>query len=90
MPKCTADTATCNLIGTFIAVIVNPILVLMASVAVLVFVWGVVQYMRALYGGDKDLDGRRHMGYGLIGLFVIVSTIAILNIIASTVKGLLP
>ncbi len=90
MPKCTADAATCSLLGKFIAVILNPILYLMTAVAVLIFLWGIVQYFWELRKGGKSDDGKRHMAYGLVGLFIIVSTIGILTVISNTVKGLFP
>ncbi len=91
MPRCEADGATCALLSSFIAYIVNPILILLASLAVLVFVWGVVQYLWKLRGGDtNNTDGKQHMLWGLVGLFVIVSTVTILHIISNTVSGLLP
>lgn len=52
--------------------IVNAIIPIVISLAVIYFIWGVVQYVTA---GDEEKrkTGRDHMIYGVIGLFVIVS-----------------
>lgn len=90
MPKCTADAATCSLLGKFIEVFLNPILYLMTAVAVLIFLFGIVQYFLELRKGKQSEDGKKHIAYGLIGLFIIVSTFGILSVISNTVKGFLP
>ncbi len=90
MPRCVADADTCSILSRLIAYIVNPILILLASLAVLVFVWGIVQYLWKLRGGESTSDGKQHMLWGLVGLFIIVSTVKILSIISETVNGLLP
>ena len=90
MTRCAADADTCAILSRLIAYIVNPLLILLASLAVMVFVWGVVQYLWKLRGGESSSDGKQHMLWGLVGLFIIVSTMALLTIISNTVSGLLP
>jgi hypothetical protein len=90
LPTCTADPATCGLIAKVSSIIINPLLALLAAVAVLIFIWGVVQYMWNLRKGESTKEGKEHMIWGLVGLFVIVSALAILNIIINTVQGLFP
>ncbi len=53
--------------------LVNPLIGLLSSLAVLFFMWGVVQYI--LYAGDekKKLSAKSTMGYGILGLFVLFS-----------------
>ena len=90
MPKCAADAATCGLLGKFEIYIINPIFVLLLAGAGLLFIWGVVEFLLKLRKGDKADEGRDHMLWGLVGLFIIVSTMAILKIIANTVQGFFP
>lgn len=64
--------------------ILFPLMTLLVSVALLVFMWGVFEYIR---GGDSDTaraKGRMHMLYGVIGFVVMVSAYAILKIAAGT------
>ncbi len=87
MPSCTADAATCGLLNKIIVVIFNPILVLLTAVAVLLFVWGAASFIWNLRSGQPSKEGKKHMAFGLLGLFIIIATFAILNVISNTVKG---
>ena len=73
-----------------ITLILQPLLVLVSAVAVLVFVWGIVEYLWKLRKGESTADGKLHMLWGLVGLFIIVGTFAIMNLIANTTRSLLP
>ncbi len=65
--------------------ILNPILKLLFLVALLYFMWGVFSYVK---NGDSDSDretGRRHMIWGIFGMFIMISAYAIINIILGTI-----
>lgn len=67
------------------AAILNPILKLLFLVALLYFMWGVFGYVK---NGDSDSDretGRRHMIWGVFGMFIMISVYGIINIILGTV-----
>lgn len=66
-------------------VIVNPIIRLLFAVAIVVFLWGIFQYIRGAGNEEARATGRRHIIWGLIGLFVMVSVFAIIRIVMSTV-----
>lgn len=88
--RCKADADTCRIIDNLVNVILYPILELLLAASVLVFVFGVVEYLWKLREGKPVKEGQDHMLYGLAGLFVITTSIAILNAIAGTVRALFP
>ena len=61
-----------------------PLIELMMAVALLIFLWGVYEYV--LHADDESArsTGRTHMLYGIIGLVVMVSALAILTIATGT------
>lgn len=64
------------------AVIINPILALMFAAGFLVFVWGVVEFLAGQNGiGEGASNGKRHMLWGIIGMFIMVAAYAILQIV---------
>jgi uncharacterized membrane protein YidH (DUF202 family) len=68
--------------------IVNPIVLLMISVAVLVFMWGVFEFIRNAESSEERKKGGMHMLFGAIGLFIMVTAYGILNLILGTIgKG---
>ena len=64
----------------------NAILALL-GVAVVVFLWGVTQYVIAQGDETKLKAGRSYMLYGIIGLSVMVSVWGIVNVLIFTVFG---
>lgn len=65
--------------------ILNPFIILMFGVALLVFLYGIFEYVK---GGSSDEDratGTRHMFWGIFGLFIMVSALGLINFIASSV-----
>ncbi len=63
--------------------IVNPLISLLIAMAIVVFLYGVWEAL----GSDvtKKTDGNRHMVWGIIGLFIMVSAIGILNVVCNTI-----
>jgi hypothetical protein len=69
--------------------IVNPLLNILLALAVVVFLWGVFDYV---VGGGKMIGepgkqtnvlerGKQHIVWGLVGLFIMISAIGIVNLI---------
>jgi hypothetical protein len=65
----------------------NPVLALVFAAGLLWFAIGIVAYLIGLSRGDLDARewGRRHLLYGLIGLFVMFTSWSLLTLIAKTV-----
>lgn len=73
-------------------VIINPILALLFAAGLLVFVWGVIEFLAGQNGigegaGNK---GKMHMLWGIIGMFIMVAAYTILKLIANTLNVQLP
>lgn len=64
--------------------ILFPLVSLMMGVALLVFLWGVFQYISQAESDEARKTGRKHMLFGIIGLVIMVSAFALLKIAAQT------
>lgn len=79
-------------LGDFLCVIlqlVNTALPVLVGLAVLVFFWGLVQYVFSLGGeGDekKQKSGRTLMVWGIIAFFVMLSLFGIIRIAQQTFR----
>ncbi len=80
--------AVTEIIGKIEDNIVNPILILLFAIALLVFIWGVFNYIVHADDPTKRSEGGKGMIYGVIGMFIMFSVFGIINLIASTVQGL--
>ncbi|HEY4487039.1 MAG TPA: hypothetical protein VJB70_04920 [Candidatus Paceibacterota bacterium] len=64
--------------------IVNPIIGLLFAVALIMFLWGVVEF---IFRADSDIareNGKRHMLWGIFGMFIMFAVFAIMRIIVDT------
>lgn len=81
----TDPDALANVLNPIIHNIVDPLIGLVFAVAVVVFAFGVFQF---IWGGeDKREDGKNSMLYGVVGMFIMVSAWGIVYLIANTVQG---
>jgi uncharacterized membrane protein len=65
-------------------VILNPLIRLMFAVALVVFLWGIVEYIRGAGSSDSREQGTRHIIWGLVGLFIMVSVYGIIELFKNT------
>jgi hypothetical protein len=77
-------TSGAELLGRIVEYIINPIILLIFSVGFLVFVWGLFQFMRSVESGGENADGKNHMIYGIIGMFIMVAIGSIISLIDDT------
>lgn len=74
-----------TLIGNILTNIVNPIITLMVAVAVVIFLWGVFQFIKNAESPEDRKTGGMHMLFGAIGLFVMSAAYGIMNLIIGTI-----
>jgi hypothetical protein len=65
-------------------IILFPLIALLLAVAFLVFLWGCAEYVMNAANGKGREEGIKHITWGLIGLVVMVSAWAILEIATGT------
>lgn len=75
-----------NAISPIIEHVVSPIVRLAFAVAVVVFVYGVIQMMLNKTDSESHTKGRWAMLGGIIGMFIMVSAWGIIFLISNTVK----
>lgn len=65
-------------------IIVNPIIVLLFAVALVVFLWGLFEFIKGSDSSDARSKGVQHIFWGLIGMAIMVSVFGIINILLDT------
>ncbi len=73
-----------QMLGKVIDLILNPAILVIFSLGFLVFIWGLVQFLDALNKGGKSDDGKQHMLWGIVGMFIMVSVFGIISFITNT------
>lgn len=74
-----------DFIGKLGLLIINPVIYFMFAVALLVFMWGVFQYIKDWESADAKKNGQQHMMWGIIGFVIMLAVYTILRIIGNTV-----
>jgi len=71
-----------DLINKIIGQLVNPLIALLFGIALLYFLWGIVQYVIGSQGDEKKLaQGRQAMIWGIVGLVIMLSAWGIVKAI---------
>lgn len=71
-----------KLISNIKAYILNPIIGFMFAVAVVMFIYGIVEYIWSADNEEKVEVGKKHMIWGIVGIFVMIGVYGILNILS--------
>jgi hypothetical protein len=74
-------------------VVINPIIMLLFAGGLLFFVWGLVDFLFGVnLSGDHTRveEGKRHMLYGLLGMFIMASAWALLQLLGNIIGVSLP
>lgn len=65
-------------------IILFPLIALLVGVALLIFLWGCSQYIFNANNESARAEGRQHILFGIIGLVVIMSAYAIIQVAVGT------
>jgi hypothetical protein len=74
-----------SLLTTLVREIIEPGLMLLTALAVVYFLYGVFVFIKDSSSDQGVTTGRRHILWGIIGLFIIVSAWGIVSFICTTV-----
>lgn len=75
-----AKTAS-QLVDSIKSQIIFPVISLFFVLATVVFLWGVIEMIIGADSEDKRTQGKRHMIYGILGLFIMVAAGAIISML---------
>jgi hypothetical protein len=64
--------------------ILNPLIQFAFIVAFVVFIWGVMQFIRNANSPDERKKGQDHMMWGIVGLVIMLGVFGIITIITRT------
>ena len=82
MPAATASVPTNAPLDAFLSkvttLIITPAITLLALAALVLFLWGVVEYIRNADNDEARKKGQSHIIWGIIGLVIMFGTTAII------------
>lgn len=63
---------------------VFPLVTLLLGIAFLVFLYGVFEYIKGAASESERAKGQKHIIFGIVGMIVMLSAVAILNVARGT------
>lgn len=75
-----------SLLGTIIDNLIRPGITLLTALAVVYFVYGVFDFIRNSASEEGVTTGGKHIMWGIIGLFIMISAWGIIGLICNTVN----
>ncbi len=66
-------------------VLINPFIVLLFTVALVWFLYGVFKFLSNSGNDEERSTGKRHILWGIIGMFIMMSVFTIMQIIVRTI-----
>lgn len=64
--------------------IINPLIGLIFVAAVVMFLWGVTKYIKGAASDSDRETGTKHITWGLVGMFIMVSVYGIIRMALTT------
>ena len=80
----TAEASVVTLMKGVNKVIINPLIILLFTLAVVYFVYGLVRYLLSPDNEEIRKSSKSHMLWGIIGMFIMVSVFGIMSLIINT------
>lgn len=78
-------------LGEFLAnlntVVIRPGLLLLFGVAFVIFIWGLVEFIRNADDSDGRETGKKSIMWGLVGMVIMISVYGIIRIAYGTIGG---
>jgi hypothetical protein len=67
--------------------ILNPLIKLVFAIAFLVFVFGILQFIRSETSDKARAEGKQKIVYGLLGMLIMFSAYGIIHAITTVIPG---
>ena len=75
-----------TLVNNLTRVIINPIIALIFAGGLLIFIWGLIEFLWGLNStGEHSNEGKQHMLWGIVGMFVMATAFTIIKVIDSSI-----
>lgn len=79
------DNAFHPILLGFIDQVINPLVAILFAVGFAWFLWGVARFIWKSEDETERAQGKQNMIWGLIGMFIMVSVFAIVQLVADTI-----
>ena len=72
--------------NNFVDLIINPAITLLFTLALIIFLWGIAEYIRGKEASDARKKGKDHIIWGLVGMTIMIGVWGIMSFIVSSLS----
>lgn len=72
------------LLNKIVTLIIDPLILVIFAAGFFFFMWGLVEFLWSMKGGEVQTDGKNHMIWGIVGMLIMVSVYGIIALISNT------
>jgi len=76
--------AASDIMNRLVDLIINPLILLVFALGFFYFMWGMVVFLWNSREGEVSNEGKQHMIWGIVGMFIMVSVYGIITLITGT------
>jgi hypothetical protein len=80
-----SNVAAQSIIDNITQIIIQPIVYLLFSIGLLLFMWGLVEFIANPTNASIKEKGKQHMIFGILGLLIMFSVWGIVGLVTSTI-----
>lgn len=80
----TAEASVTTLMNSIERVVINPLIIFIFACALVLFLFGVAKYLLSPDNEEVHTTSKRHMLWGIVGMFIMVSVFFIMNLVLRT------
>ena len=73
-----------QILNNFVTYLINPAILVIFTAGFFLFVWGLVQFIMNLEKGSENQEGKQHMLWGVVGMFVMASVYGLIALLDAT------
>lgn len=66
--------------------ILRPLVILLFSVAIIVFLYGVLEFVSDPSNETRKSQGKQHLLWGVVGIAIMISVYGIMNLLCRTIS----
>lgn len=74
-----------TLMGKIAKLIINPLIIFVFALALVFFIYGLVEFLINAENPEKRKTGQSHMLWGIVGMFIMMSVFTLMRLLANTI-----
>lgn len=81
------NKTVCDILSTVESQVLAPLQSFLLALAVLLFIWGIIEFIAGASSEEARTTGKKHMIWGIVGMVIILASMAIIVVLENFFGG---